>query len=130
MRIVVLAFLLGLGLAGSASAAEMELTPANTNIENVGSLQRGAKYFVNYCLGCHSAKYVRYNRLANDLVAQRQGRHDAAIGERKPLATVPIPDTYLRQGETRSLRPYQMEAMQALDRTVELGKRRFLISVP
>jgi len=50
--------------------------------------------------------------------------------ERKPLATVPIPDTYLRQGETRSLRPYQKEAMQALDRTVELGKRRFLIELP
>lgn len=50
--------------------------------------------------------------------------------ERKPLATVPIPDTYLRQGETRSLRPYQKDAMQALDRTVELGKRRFLIELP
>lgn len=50
--------------------------------------------------------------------------------ERKPLATVPIPDTYLRQGEARALRPYQTEAMQALDRTVELGKRRFLIELP
>jgi len=50
--------------------------------------------------------------------------------ERKPLATEPIPDTYLRQGETRLLRPYQKEAMQALDRTVELGKRRFLIELP
>lgn len=50
--------------------------------------------------------------------------------ERKPLATVPIPDTYLRQGETRLLRPYQKGAMQALDRTIELGKRRFLIELP
>ncbi|WP_027815928.1 type I restriction endonuclease subunit R [Paraburkholderia bannensis] len=50
--------------------------------------------------------------------------------ERKPLATVSIPDTYQRQGETRSLRPYQKEAMQVLDRTVELGKRRFLIELP
>lgn len=50
--------------------------------------------------------------------------------ERKPLATIPIPDIYLRQGETRTLRPYQKEAMQALDRTVELGKRRFLIELP
>lgn len=49
---------------------------------------------------------------------------------RKPLATIPIPDTYLRQGETREVRPYQKEAMQALDRTVELGKRRFLIELP
>lgn len=50
--------------------------------------------------------------------------------ERQPLATIAIPDTYLRQGEARSLRPYQREAMQALDRTVELGKRRFLIELP
>lgn len=50
--------------------------------------------------------------------------------ERKPLATVEIPDTYVRTGETRTLRPYQQEAMQALDRTVELGKRRFLIELP
>lgn len=49
---------------------------------------------------------------------------------RKPLATVPVPDTYIRQGETRAVRPYQKEAMQALDRTVELGKRRFLIELP
>ena len=40
---------------------------ANNDLSNVNSLQRGAKYFVNYCLGCHSAKYVRYNRLAEDL---------------------------------------------------------------
>ncbi len=49
---------------------------------------------------------------------------------RQPLATVPIPETYFRQGETRLLRPYQTEAMLALDRTVELGKRRFLIELP
>jgi len=49
---------------------------------------------------------------------------------RKAMATIPIPDTYQRQGETRSVRPYQQEAMRALDRTVELGKRRFLIELP
>jgi ubiquinol-cytochrome c reductase cytochrome c1 subunit len=39
----------------------------NNDVSNIGSLQRGAKIFVNYCMGCHSAKYVRYNRLATDL---------------------------------------------------------------
>jgi ubiquinol-cytochrome c reductase cytochrome c1 subunit len=58
----------GLGLAGAALAQhEAELEPANNNIANTASLQRGAKYFVNYCFGCHSAEYVRYNRLARDL---------------------------------------------------------------
>lgn len=50
--------------------------------------------------------------------------------ERKPLATIAIPETYQRQGETRSVRPYQTEAMQALDHALELGKRRFLIELP
>jgi len=49
---------------------------------------------------------------------------------RKPLATIEIPDYYLRQGETRQVRPYQRDTMQALDHAVELGKRRFLIELP
>lgn len=49
---------------------------------------------------------------------------------RKPLATVDIPEYFIRQGETRGLRPYQQEAMQALDHAFELGKRRFLIELP
>jgi type I restriction enzyme R subunit len=48
----------------------------------------------------------------------------------KPLATIEIPEYYIRQGETRNLRPYQQEAMRALDHSVELGKRRFLIELP
>ncbi|MGH1487511.1 MAG: ubiquinol-cytochrome c reductase [Cellvibrionaceae bacterium] len=31
------------------------------------SLQRGAKWFMNYCMGCHSAKFSRYERVADDL---------------------------------------------------------------
>lgn len=50
--------------------------------------------------------------------------------ERKPLATVAIPDYYNRQGETRKLRSYQKDAMQAMDRALELGKRRFLVELP
>lgn len=49
---------------------------------------------------------------------------------RKPLATIEIPEYYVRQGETRQVRSYQREAMQALDHAVELGKRRFLIELP
>jgi len=51
-------------------------------------------------------------------------------GTRKALATVEIPAHYIRQGETRSVRPYQREAMRALDHAIELGKRRFLIELP
>jgi len=49
---------------------------------------------------------------------------------RKPLATIDIPEYYIRQGETRRLRPYQQETMRAMDQAFELGKRRFLIELP
>jgi len=48
-------------------AQEEGLQKADINLSNTASLQRGAKYFVNYCMGCHSAQYVRYNRLGDDL---------------------------------------------------------------
>jgi len=40
---------------------------AGNEVANIASLQRGARNFTNYCLGCHSLKYVRYSRLAEDL---------------------------------------------------------------
>src|SRR5438552_4915763 len=50
--------------------------------------------------------------------------------EAKPLATLPIPDDYLRVGEVRIVRPYQKDVLRALDHAVELGKRRFLMELP
>ena len=49
---------------------------------------------------------------------------------RQPLATIEIPEYYTRQGETRLVRPYQKETMQAIDHAIELGKRRFLLELP
>ncbi len=40
---------------------------SDANIGDRESLQRGAKYFMNYCLSCHSIKYMRYSRMAEDL---------------------------------------------------------------
>ncbi|VAW47364.1 Ubiquinol-cytochrome C reductase, cytochrome C1 subunit, partial [hydrothermal vent metagenome] len=40
---------------------------AHTNIRSVDSLRSGAKTFMNYCMGCHSMDYQRYNRVAEDL---------------------------------------------------------------
>ncbi|SFW61863.1 MULTISPECIES: cytochrome c1 [Luteibacter] len=65
------AIALALGLAVAtlpALASEGEgLASAGTNVSDRASLQRGAKLFFNYCVGCHSLKYVRYSRLASDL---------------------------------------------------------------
>jgi len=53
--------------AGFAAGGGAHLDRAGNDVGNRASLQRGAANFVNYCLGCHSAKYVRYNRVAADL---------------------------------------------------------------
>ena len=43
------------------------LLPVHIDTENKATLQRGAKLFMNYCSGCHSLRYMRYNRMAHDL---------------------------------------------------------------
>ena len=92
VRSAIVAFVLAVGVAGGAAAQhEAHLEKANNNIANTASLQRGAKYFVNYCLGCHSAKYVRYNRLGEDLQISNQQLMDNLMftGER-PFDTMSI----------------------------------------
>jgi len=53
--------------AASFAASDVPLEPAGHDPDNINSLQRGARNFMNYCAGCHSAKYVRFNTLARDL---------------------------------------------------------------
>ena len=50
-----------------ANEGGLKLQNANVNLSDRASLQRGAKMFVNYCVSCHSAQYMRYNRVAADL---------------------------------------------------------------
>ena len=62
------AFAAGLLLSASALAAGGgNLQQAGTDIGDRASLQRGAALYMNYCAGCHSLKYVRYARIAEDL---------------------------------------------------------------
>ena len=55
--------------SGSRAAGDsaMTLASANNDVSDTVSLQRGARNFMNYCSGCHSAKYVRFNRMGRDL---------------------------------------------------------------
>ncbi len=80
-------------LPGAALAAGggMHLDPANNDVHNRASLQRGAKNFVNYCLGCHSAKYVRYNRVAADLgLTDEQLKQNLMFTSDSPHATMKV----------------------------------------
>ncbi|MGH8073299.1 MAG: cytochrome c1 [Lysobacter sp.] len=61
-------FAAGLLVSASAFAAtEGGLQHAGVDLGDQGSLQRGAKLYMNYCSGCHSLKYLRYSRIAEDL---------------------------------------------------------------
>ena len=65
-QLIALMFALLPGLALAAPAAG-ELSKANIDRTDKASLQDGARTFANYCMGCHSAQYQRYERVANDL---------------------------------------------------------------
>ncbi len=65
--IVALAFLALPGLTFAAGDGGFPLMKAPLDPHNQASLQKGAKLFVNYCMGCHSLEYQRYNRMARDI---------------------------------------------------------------
>jgi ubiquinol-cytochrome c reductase cytochrome c1 subunit len=66
MKKILISLLFALGLAGAAIANEggpaLDTFPV-AKMNDMAALQNGAKLFVNYCLNCHSAAYMRYNRL-------------------------------------------------------------------
>jgi ubiquinol-cytochrome c reductase cytochrome c1 subunit len=68
MKKQLLAILLALAPACVfANVGEIHLQQANIDPNNTQSLQRGARLFVNYCLSCHSASLMRYERVGKDL---------------------------------------------------------------
>ena len=82
--LLVLALLLPL-MAIANEGVKLDHAPIDPS--NQGSLQRGAKVFVNYCLNCHSAAYMRYNRL------QDIGLTDAQIKSNLMFAGEKVGDT-------------------------------------
>jgi ubiquinol-cytochrome c reductase cytochrome c1 subunit len=51
----------------AVASGGVHLDHAPINLSDTASLQRGAKTFANYCLSCHAAEYMRYNRIGRDL---------------------------------------------------------------
>jgi ubiquinol-cytochrome c reductase cytochrome b subunit len=67
ISLVVLAALIFIPLKVVGAEAHVELEHVELHLEDKASLQSGAATFVNYCMGCHSAQYSRYQRVAEDL---------------------------------------------------------------
>jgi ubiquinol-cytochrome c reductase cytochrome c1 subunit len=67
VKVLAAAALLALGAPAFAAGGGAMPFPFKPDTTNFHSLQRGAKYYMSYCSGCHSLKYLRYNRLGQDL---------------------------------------------------------------
>ncbi len=89
MKKLITSLALVLSMSGTAWAAgasiPMDKAPQRTN--DMAALQNGAKLFMNYCLNCHSASFMRYNRL-RDI-----GLTDKQIAENLTFTTDKIGDT-------------------------------------
>jgi ubiquinol-cytochrome c reductase cytochrome c1 subunit len=84
-RLKNLLFLLAaLPMLASASGPTVALDKAPVNVADQESLQRGARLFVNYCLNCHSAGYMRYNRLQDIGLTEDQIKDNLLFAGEKP----------------------------------------------
>jgi len=75
--------LLFVPLAVFASGVELHLDKAPDKSHDMAALQNGAKVFVNYCLNCHSASYMRYNRLRDIGLNEEQIRSNLIFSDAK-----------------------------------------------
>jgi ubiquinol-cytochrome c reductase cytochrome c1 subunit len=67
-----LGLLVGVGSMPAHAEGEAGLLKSGSDVRDQASLQRGARLFFNYCVGCHSLKYMRYSRIAEDLGLSEQ----------------------------------------------------------
>jgi len=88
LALVLIMGLTVLPLMAVAAESGVELEHVEMDLENKESLQSGARTFINYCMGCHSAAYSRYNRVAADLDIPEElmeeymiFSEDAAVGD-------------------------------------------------
>ena len=98
MRAVALLLLVVVAAAAGTNAAAQEseglrLAPAPVNRLDDESLQRGARNFVNYCLNCHSARYMRYNRLTDLGLTEDQIANNLMFTSDKVGETMTVPIT-------------------------------------
>lgn len=71
-----------------AAGSSLQLDKVDIDLNDKASLQRGAHTFMNYCLSCHGASLMRYNRMAKDL-----GLTDEQVAENLMFTTDKIGET-------------------------------------
>ncbi|MBK1645571.1 cytochrome c1 [Thiocapsa imhoffii] len=98
--LVIATLALLLPAVGFAAGGHVKLEKAKVDLTDQASLQRGAKYYVNYCMACHSLGHLRYSRMADDLGIDDQSlRENLLFGDAQPTDMM-----------TNSMRPSDGEA--------------------
>ena len=78
------------GVALAEGGAPLLPAPGVRSFERDASLQRGARDFANYCLNCHSAQYMRYNRLTDLGLSEEQIEHNLMFATDKIGSTMTV----------------------------------------
>ena len=74
----------------SAEESGLRLSPAPAHRLDIESLQRGARNFINYCLTCHSAQHMRYNRLTDLGIGEQEIRDNLMFASDKLGSTMTV----------------------------------------
>lgn len=81
--ILSLTMALGLSFSAQANVGGMAWDKAPNQTNDMAALQNGAKLFVNYCLNCHSAAFMRYNRLTDIGLTEQQIKDNLLVTNAK-----------------------------------------------
>ncbi len=90
MKKILLAVLLMPFFSLALASEDVHLDEAPIDASNHESLQRGARTFVNYCLNCHSANYMRYNRLLEIGLTEKQIKENLLFAGEKVGDTMKV----------------------------------------
>ena len=88
MKKLIALLLLAPSVALASAGLKLDRAPVHPN--DLPSLQRGAQVFVNYCLSCHSAAYMRYNRLADLGLTEQQIKDNLMLAAEKVGETMNV----------------------------------------
>lgn len=88
---ILLALLLAWGGTAIAAGSDLPMDKADNDVDNIASLQRGARNFMNFCSGCHSAQYVRFKTIAKDLeLSEDQVVNNLMFNAEKTFETIEV----------------------------------------
>jgi ubiquinol-cytochrome c reductase cytochrome c1 subunit len=92
-------------LVALANTGELKLDRANIDIHDAVSIQRGAQVFVNYCLNCHAAASMRYNRLMDLGLTEQQIKDNLLLAGGKVGDTMSVAANRLEQRQWFGVEP-------------------------